>query len=111
MMYLLANVPASQGILAVLLFLTGLTMSSSVSLYISYAMGLTTRKTFPTALSMVACAGSLSGFFSPMIAGYLLDVFKTFNVVFYFFTLALAMTFVFALTMVEPLQTIGGEGE
>jgi hypothetical protein len=46
-----------------------------------------------------------------MIAGYLLDVFKTFNVVFYFFTLALAMTFVFALTMVEPLQTIGGEGE
>ena len=31
-----------------------------------------------------------------MIAGYLLDVFKTFNVVFYFFTLALAMTFVFA---------------
>ncbi|MGD0661464.1 MAG: MFS transporter [Syntrophorhabdales bacterium] len=111
MMYLLANVPASQGILAVLLFLTGLTMSSSMSLYISYAMGLTTRKTFPTALSMVACAGSLSGFLSPMIAGYLLDVFKTFNVVFYFFTIALAMTFVFALTMVEPLQTIGAEEE
>jgi nitrate/nitrite transporter NarK len=60
---------------------------------------------------MVACAGSLSGFLSPMIAGYLLDVFKTFNVVFYFFTIALAMTFVFALTMVEPLQTIGAEEE
>jgi len=74
-------------------------------------MGLTTRKTFPTALGMVSTAGSLGGFFSPMIAGYLLDVFKNFSAVFYFFTLALAMTFVFALTMVEPLQTIGAEGE
>ena len=46
-----------------------------------------------------------------MIAGYLLDVFKTFSAVFYFFALALAMSFVFALTMVEPLQTIGAEKE
>jgi sugar phosphate permease len=111
MMYLLANAPASQTILGVLLFLNGLAMSSSMSVYISYPMGLTTRKTFPTALGMVSTAGSLGGFFSPMIAGYLLDVFKTFSSVFYFFTLALAMSFVFALTMVEPLQTIGTERE
>lgn len=111
MMYLLANAPASQTVLAVLLFLNGLAMSSSMSVYISYPMGLTTRKTFPTALGMVSTGGSLGGFFSPMIAGYLLDVFKSFTMVFYFFALVLAMTFVFALTMVEPLQTQGAERE
>ena len=82
-----------------------------MSLYISYPMGLTTRNTYPTALGMVSTAGSLGGFFSPMIAGYLLDVFNAFSVVFYFFAFVLAMTFVFALTMVEPLQTIGAEKE
>jgi MFS family permease len=111
MMYLLANAPASQTVLAVLLFLNGLAMSSSMSVYISYPMGLTTRKTFPTALGMVSTGGSLGGFFSPMIAGYLLDVFKSFSMVFYFFALVLAMTFVFALTMVEPLETVGAERE
>ncbi len=109
MMYLLANAPASQAVLAILLFLNGLAMSSSMSVYISYPMGLTTRRTFPTALGIVSTGGSLGGFFSPMIAGYLLDVFKNFSAVFYFFAFALAMTFVFALTMVEPLQTVGAE--
>ena len=90
MMYLLANAPASQddpGRASVPE--RPHRLSSSMSLYISYPMGLTTRKTFPTALCMVSTAVSLGGFFSPMIAGYLLDVFKTFNVVFYFFAFVL----------------------
>ena len=111
MMYLLANAPASTSILAVLLFLNGLATSSSYSIYISYSMGLTTRKSFPTAYGLVSTVGALGGFCSPLIAGYLLDTFKTFSMVFYFFALVLAMTFVLALTMVEPLQTIGGEKE
>jgi sugar phosphate permease len=111
MMYLLANAPASLAILAILLFFSGIAMSSSMSVYTSYPMGLTTRKTFPTALGMVFTSGAIGGFLSPMIAGYLLDVFKTYNVVFYFFALASAMTFVFALTMVEPLQTAGAQRE
>ena len=65
---------------AILLFFNGLAMSSSMPVYMSYPMGLTTRKTFPTAMGMVSTAGSLGGFFSPMIAGYLLDVFKSFSV-------------------------------
>jgi sugar phosphate permease len=109
MMYLLANAPASQTIMAILLFLNGLAMSSSMALYLTYPMGLTTRKTVPTAFAMVATSGSLSGFVSPMIAGYFLDVFKTFSAVFYFFALALALAFVFIMAMVEPLQTIGAE--
>lgn len=111
MMYLLANAPASQAALTVLLFFGGLAMSSSMSVYISYPMGLTTRKTYPTALAMVGTAGSCSGFLSPMIAGRLLDVFKSFHLVFYFFGIAIAMTFFFALTMVEPLQTVGSDRE
>jgi len=111
MLYLLANAPASPTILAILLFINGLTMSSSMPVYISYPMGLTDRKTYPTALGMVSTAGSLGGFCSPVIAGFLLDTFKTYNVVFYFFAFAVAMTFVFAATMVEPLQTIGTETE
>ncbi len=109
MMYLLANAPASSIVLGILLFFNGLAMSSSMPVYMSYPMGLTTRRTFPTAMGMVSTAGSLGGFFSPMIAGYLLDVFKSFSSVFYFFTFAMAMTFVFALTMVEPLESIGAE--
>ncbi|HVN97906.1 MAG TPA: MFS transporter [Syntrophorhabdaceae bacterium] len=109
MMYLLAHAPASQGILAFLLFFNGFATGSSMSIYISYPMGLTTRRTFPTALGLVSTAGSIGGFLSPMVAGYLLDTFKTFNVVFYFFALALGMTFLFALTMVEPLETLSAE--
>jgi hypothetical protein len=41
----------------------------------------------------------------------LLDVFQSFTPAFYFLGVALAMTFVFALTMVELLQTIGAERE
>ena len=74
-------------------------------------MGLTTRKTFPTAFGIIAPSTALGGFLAPMIAGYLLDVFKTFSAVFYFFGLASAMNFVLPLTMVEPLQTIGAEKE
>jgi MFS family permease len=109
MMYLLANAPASQTTMTVLLFFNGLAMSCGMSVYVAYPMSLTTRKTFPTALGIVFTAGALGGFISPMIAGYLLDIFKTYSAVFYFFTFALAMNFLFALTMVEPLQTIDTE--
>jgi MFS family permease len=109
LMYLLANAPASQAILAVLLFLNGLAMTATWSLYVSYPMGFTTAKTFPFALSIGSTAASLGGFFSPMIAGYLLDVFKSFSVVFYFFALTFVITFVLPMTTVEPLQTIGAE--
>jgi sugar phosphate permease len=107
MMYLLANAPASQTSLSALLFLNGVAITSSMSVYVSYIMGLTTRKAFPTALGICLTSASIGGFLSAIIAGYLLDAFKAFGVVFDFFALALAMTFVLTLTMVEPLETIG----
>jgi sugar phosphate permease len=107
MLYLLANAPASQVILAVLLFFNGIAISCNMSPNMAYTMGLTNRKAYPAALAIMVTLSALSGFLSPMIAGYLLDVFKSFQAVFYFFTLAFAMTFVIPLTIVEPLQTIG----
>jgi len=106
-LYLLANAPASQVILAVLLFFNGIAISCNMSPNMAYTMGLTNRKAYPAALAIMVTLSALSGFLSPMIAGYLLDVFKSFQAVFYFFTLAFAMTFVIPLTIVEPLQTIG----
>jgi sugar phosphate permease len=111
LMYLLANAPASQVILGVLLFLAGVGLTCCLSCFVSYPMGLATPKAFPTALGMVWTASSLGGFFSPMIAGYILDVFKTFNNVFYFFAGSAAVAFLILLTMVEPLQTISAEKE
>jgi len=107
MLYLLANAPASQMILAVLLFFNGVTMTCNMGPNMAYTMGLTNRKAYPAALAIMVTLSALSGFLSPMIAGYLLDVFKSFQAVFYFFTLAFAMTFLVPLTIVEPLQTIG----
>jgi sugar phosphate permease len=109
MMYLLANAPASQTILMVFLFFSGMATTGATASYVSYPMGLTNRKTSAVALGMCLTGPALGGFVSAIVAGYLLDVFKTFSAVFYFFGLASAMNFVLPLTMVEPLQTIGAE--
>lgn len=103
-MYCLANVPNSQAILGVLLFFSGMLGSSAMSVYTSYPMGLTTSKAYPTAVGVVVTGGALGGFFSPVLAGMLLDHFKYFSIVFGFFGLTALMTFVVALTLVEPLE-------
>jgi nitrate/nitrite transporter NarK len=50
--------------------------------------------------------GNFSGFFSPMIGGYLLDVYKTFNVVFIFLAVCAFLAFFTALTIDEPIQNL-----
>jgi sugar phosphate permease len=111
LLYLLANAPANQAILGILLFFTGFTTSIAMPNYLAYPMGLTNRKTFPTALALVSTVGILGGFSTSIVTGYIVDVFKSYTPVFYYFGLAVIMTFVFALTMVEPLQTVGAESD
>jgi sugar phosphate permease len=110
-MYLLAQAPANTSILAFLLFLAGPSVGIAMSLYISYPMGLTTRKTYPTALAMVTTAGSFGGFLSPIIVGYLLDAFKVFSMVFLFFGMTAVGAFICVLSTVEPINWKGTEGE
>lgn len=106
MMCFMANAPASPVALGVILFLTGIFVNSPLSQYIAYSMGLTTAKTYPVALAMVATCGTLGGLASPMLVGYMLDVFKSYTPVFYYFGTCMFVSLVFVFTMIEPLQTV-----
>jgi sugar phosphate permease len=110
-MYLLAHAPANTTLLAILLFLAGPSVGTASGLYISFPMGFTTRKTYPTGLSMVTTASAFGGFLSPLIVGYLLDAFKLFNVVFLFFGMTAAAAFICVSSTVEPLNWKGTERE
>ncbi len=110
-MYFLAQAPANTSILALLLFLAGPSVGIAMGLYISYPMGLTTRKTYPMALALVSTAGSFGGFLSPIIAGYLLDTFKVYSSVFLFFGITALAAFISIATALEPLGWKGTEAE
>lgn len=106
MMYLLADAPSDPFLLGILLFLTGLSLSMAMPACLSYPMGLTTRKTYPAALGLILTMGTFGGFFTSIFVGYLLDVFKTYAMVFYFFALAVFLALVFVATTIEPLDTM-----
>ena len=111
MMYVLANAPASVHVLGVILFLCGVAVNSPFPQYIAYSMGLTTQKTYPISLAMVATSGTLGGLVSPLIVGYMLDALKSYTYVFYFFGVAMCLSLVMTMTMIEPLQTIEPDEE
>jgi dipeptide/tripeptide permease len=54
------------------------------------------------ATSLVSTGGNLGGFFSPMLAGYLLDKFS-YNAVFVYFAVCAAIGLITLLTMDEPV--------
>jgi len=102
MMLVLINVPGNQIIIALVLLVTGILLNLGYPLFVVYPMGLTTSKTYPVANGLAGCTANLGGFFSPMIAGYLLDVFN-YNAVFIFFGVCAAISLLVVLTMEEPI--------
>jgi sugar phosphate permease len=104
MLAALINVPNDSTILFIVLFLTGGLLNIAWPCYFAYPMGLTTGKTYPTAISIVASVGNMGGFFSPMVGGYLLDVYKTFDVVFIFLGVCALLSCLMVLTIEEPIQ-------
>jgi sugar phosphate permease len=102
MMVVLINVPADVSILGTCLFMTGFLLNLGYAGFTAYPMGLTTGTTFPVAISVVNTGGNLGGFFSPMIAGALLDAFS-YTAVFGFFGLCAILAFIVVLTLDEPL--------
>ncbi|QDR81759.1 MFS transporter [Sporomusa termitida] len=104
MLAALINVPNNSVILFIVLFLTGGLLNLAWPCYFAYPMGLTTGKTYPTAISIVTSVGNMGGFFSPMVGGYLLDVYKTFDVVFIFLGVCAFLSFLMVLTVEEPIQ-------
>jgi sugar phosphate permease len=105
MMVVLLNAPNSVSWLAFILFLTGVLVNTCLPSYFAYPMGMTTGKTYPTALSVLTFVGNLGGFFSPMIMGYLLDVYKNFNVLFIYLAVCALLSLVMTTTIAEPIQS------
>jgi sugar phosphate permease len=105
MMAILMHAPNDALKLSVILFLTGGLLNMAWPMYFAYPMGLTTEKTYPTAISIVTSVGNMSGFFSPMIGGYLLDRYKSFDVVFMFLALCALLSILTVLTIEEPVRT------
>ncbi|MDR3562590.1 MAG: MFS transporter [Negativicutes bacterium] len=102
MMVALINLPGDTTIIALTLLLTGLLLNIGYSNYSAYPMGLTTKQTFPVAIGLVNSGGNLGGFFAPMIAGYLLDLFG-YTAVFTYFGISALVGLAVTLTMDEPL--------
>lgn len=104
MMAMLINAPNNSVALATVLFLTGFFLHSAWGSFFALPMGWTRGKTYPTAISIVTSVGNFSGFLSPMIGGYLLDVYKNFDVLFIFLAACSFIGFLFTFTIDEPSQ-------
>ncbi|MGE1062156.1 MFS transporter [Megasphaera paucivorans] len=106
MLIVLIHTPDSTSawVLSIILFLTGGLLNMAWPSYWAYPMGFTTGKTYPTAISIMTTVGNLSGFFSPLIGGYLLDVYQDWNVVFIFLGVCAALSILMSLTIKEPLR-------
>lgn len=100
----LINAPNDATLLSVILFLTCGLLNMAWPMYFAYPMGLTTGNTYPTAISIVTSVGNMGGFFSPMIGGYLLDVYKSFDVIFIFLGVCALISVLTVLTIDEPIQ-------
>ena len=103
MMAVLINLPEDPTLVSVGLFMTGLLLNVGWPAFTAYPKGLTTGSTYPVAISLVNSGGNLGGFFSPMIAGALLDQLHSFDFVFIYFGIAAILGFLIILTLEEPV--------
>ncbi len=76
MMYSLVYAPNDPYMLAALMFVLGIFMNIGYSTYMVYPMGLTTKKSYPIACSVVNMSGQLGGATAPITAGFLLDTYS-----------------------------------
>lgn len=106
MMIVLINVPENMTLVALALFFVGLMINIGWPAFTAYPMGLTNSSTYPTAIAVVNSGGNLGGFFSPMIAGLLLDSFNNYNIVFMFFSASAIISFLLILTLAEPVKKV-----
>ncbi|MDR3589533.1 MAG: MFS transporter [Negativicutes bacterium] len=103
MMIVLINLPENATLVSAALFMTGFLLNVGWPAFTAYPMGLTTGSTYPVAIAVVNSGGNLGGFFSPMIAGALLDAFKTYDYVFTYFAAAALIGFLLIMTLDEPV--------
>jgi len=103
MMYALTNAPNDPIFLGSLLFLTGILLNVGFSAYMVYPMGLTTKKTFPIASSIINTGGQLGGACAPLITGMILDAYS-WDAVFMFLAASSFISLLVVLTITEPVE-------
>ncbi len=103
MMYSLVYAPKQPYTLAALLFVLGIFMNIGFSTYMVYPMGLTTKKSYPIASSVVNMFGQLGGAAAPLIAGMLLDHFS-WNAVWLFLATCCMLCLMILFTIREPVD-------
>jgi sugar phosphate permease len=104
MMFVIPQAPDSPAAVAAVLFAAGFLLNIGFSSFTAYPMALTTQRTYPLAIGLVNGCGNIGGFFSPMIAGQLLDIYGDYTAVFIFFALCAAAASAILLTIREPAQ-------
>jgi len=103
MMYSLVYAPNDPFLLSALLLLTGLMLSIGYSAFSVYAMGATTKDTYPVAYGVVNTGGQLGGAIAPLVVGMILDA-SGWNTVFMTLAASSIVTFFLISTIDEPLQ-------
>lgn len=103
MMYSLLYAPNDPYTLAALMFVLGIFMNIGYSTYMVYPMGLTTKKSYPIACSVVNMSGQLGGACAPLIAGMLLDNYS-WDAVWLFLAISCLLCLVVLFTIKEPVD-------
>ena len=101
MMVALVYAPNDLLAVSLLLFGTGFLLNIGYSSFSVYSMGLTTRKTYPVAASLVNSAGQAGGAIAPLVTGILLDSYS-WTAVFIFLGICSLGALAFVLTISEP---------
>jgi len=103
MMYSLIHAPNDPYLLAGLMFVLGVFMNIGYSTYMVYPMGLTTKKSYPIACSVVNMSGQLGGAAAPLIAGMLLDKFS-WDAVWVFLAVCCLLCLLVLFTIKDPVD-------
>lgn len=104
MMFVLIHIPENVTLLFIALLMAGALLHVGWPAFTAYPMGLTTGKTYPVAISILNTGGNMGGFFSPVIAGYLLDTYKSYDMVFMFFAACAILCWLINTTIDEPIN-------
>ncbi len=105
MMVVLLTAPQNTALVVTSLLLTGFFLNVGWPMFTTYAMNISTDRTYPFAISLINSGGNLGGFFAPMIVGILLDSFHgSYTIAFSYFVvvLLLGLGLILALTEGRP---------
>jgi MFS transporter, ACS family, glucarate transporter len=103
MLYALVYAPNQPIALAIVLFLTGFLLNLGYSSFAVYPAGLTTKETYPLAVSVVNTGGQAGGALLPFLTGLILDAYS-WDAVFLFLAASSFLALAIIAFVVEPIE-------